>query len=154
MTISRKDHQSHVTVSRHIHTPRGFPAYLDKKGSPRVPSSEERKLVCQIIHEAYEVSVNFLYMIVWSLNLPKKPGSLTRGGMPLWNTNSTTETSEIEGRSGHAPPVMNHLPLSKVACEFGLSITLSEIKWNSVQLRFTLPDNSPPQNFLLGSVGL
>lgn len=106
----RKDHQSHVIASRHIHTPQGFPAYLDKKGSLCVPSNEEIKLVCQIIHEAYEVSVNFLYMIVWSLNLPKKPWSLARGGMPLWNTNSTTETSKIQGRSGHAPPIMNHLP--------------------------------------------
>lgn len=67
---------------------------------------------------------------------------------------------EREGMGKRAPLVMNHLPLSKVACptrqQFGftaqyfndnLSITLSERMWNGLQLRLTFSDNIPPQKF-------
>lgn len=144
-----------LPASRHI-LPDGYPLIKDKTGPPRVPSNEELKLVGQMFHEAYEVSVNVSYMIVRCHILPKKPWPLTIGGMPLWITSDATETPEIEGRGGRAPPVMEHLPFSKVASPTGqhfnsiaqyflnsLNVTVSEIMWNGVQLRLTISDDVP-----------
>lgn len=66
-----------------------------------------------------EVSANVSYMIVRCHKLPKKPWPLTIGGMPLWITSDATETPEIEGRGGRAPPIMDHLPFSTVASPTG-----------------------------------
>lgn len=81
-------------------------------------------LVGQIFHEAYEVSINVSYMILQCHKLPKKPWPLTIGGMPLWITNSATETPEIEGRAGRAPPIMENFPFSKVASPTGQQFDL------------------------------
>lgn len=111
-----------------------------------------------MFHETYEVSVNVSYMIVRCHNLPKKPWPLTIGGMPLWITSDATETPEIEGRGGRAPPIMEQLPFSKFASPTGqhfnsiaqyflnsLNVIVSEIMWNGVQLRLTISDDVRPE---------
>lgn len=146
-----------LPASRHILL-EGYPLIKDKTSRPRVSSNEEIKLVSEMFHETYEVSVNVSYMIVRCHKLPKKPWPLTIGGMPLWITSDATETPEIEGRGGRAPPIMEHLPFSTIASSTGqhfnlvaqyflnsLDITVSEIMWNGVQLRLTIPDDVRPE---------
>ena len=146
-----------LPVSRHILL-EGYLLIKDKTRPPRVPSNEEIKLICEMFHETYEVSVNVSYLIIRCHKLPKKPWPLTIGGMPLWITSDATETPEIESRGGRAPPIMEHLPFSTIASPTGqhfnsiaqyflnsLDVTVSEIMWNGIQLRLTIPDDVRPE---------
>lgn len=146
-----------LPASRHILL-EDYPLIKDKTGPPRVPSNEEIKLVSEMFPETYEVSVNVSYMIIRCHKLPKKPWPLTIGGMPLWITSDATETPEIEGRGGRAPTIMEDLPFSTVASPTGqhfnsiaqyflnsLDVTVSQIMWNGVQLRLTIPNDVRPE---------
>lgn len=78
--------------------------------------------------------------------------------MPLWITSDATETPEIEGRGGCAPPIMEHLSFSTVASPTGqhfnsiaqyflnsLDAIVSEIMGNGVLLRLTISDDVRPE---------
>lgn len=140
--------------SRHMIL-KDFPLILDKTGPPRIPSIEMIKLIGQIFDGVFEVSINATYMIVRCRALPQRPWPITLGGIPLWITDSETDTPLAGGKAGRSPPILQDLRLSKVACPSGevfstiaqyftenLDIAISEIMWRGTQLRLVVPTSA------------
>lgn len=58
-------------------------------------------------------------MIVHSRPLPRRPWPLTIGGIPLWLTESATDTPVPEGRGGRSASLLPDLGLSNISFSVG-----------------------------------
>ncbi len=114
---SLKMSSSTATPPRHVLL-ENHPLIYDKLGPPRTPSSEEIKLICQIFDGAgvFEVSLDAPFLIIRCRSLPPRPWPITIGGIPIWLTESATDSPIAQGEAGLSQPVLTDLNLSQVYC--------------------------------------
>ena len=65
--------------------------------------NEHIALIRSLFTEVREVSISGMFLIVCCESLPSKPWSPTIGGIPLFVTNSLTETPAAGGKISRAP---------------------------------------------------
>ncbi|MCJ1365136.1 hypothetical protein MMC16_004256 [Acarospora aff. strigata] len=120
-----------------------------------MPSTEAINLIWKMFEDVFEVSINATFMIIRCRSLPPRPWPLTMGGIPLWLSDSPTETHMASGTAGRSPPILPELNLSKICCPAGegfeliveyfsgkLGFQISEIMWSGPQLRIKTSDNA------------